>query len=96
MSKDLINLIEAIARALKEHFPLLSHSYARELARAALLAIETEGFVVVPVEPTEEMKAEGSSAVYDCYSLEPGEGFDEPPAPAVYAAMLSARPKVVP
>lgn len=64
-----------------------------DAARVAIASLEAAGFVIVPKEPTEDMDAAGSKAVRDCWSQEPGEGFDEEPAPAVYAAMLEARPR---
>ena len=39
---------------------------------------------------TKAMRDAGDAAVSDCYSLEPGEGFDDDPAPAAYDAMRRA------
>lgn len=58
-------------------------------ARAALSAIEAAGFVVVPVEPTDEMAENARNAIYDSLP-------SMLRAKRVYADMLSARPKVKP
>ena len=49
-------------------------------ARAAIEAMR---------KPTEEMINAGARAISDCYSLDTGEGFDNPPAPAAYEAMIN-------
>lgn len=41
-------------------------------------------------EPTNSMEEAGEEAVYSCYSLEPGEGFDENPGPTAWRAMIDA------
>lgn len=80
-------LIEAVAkRMMIEQFGT-PFSTSIALARAALSAIEAEGFVVVPVEPTANMQGAGFRAIHET---------PEPRAKAVYTAMLSARPKVTP
>lgn len=52
-----------------------------KLARAAIEAMR---------EPTEAMIRAGEPVVYDCYSLEPGEGLDENPALPTWQAMIDA------
>jgi hypothetical protein len=39
-------------------------------------------------EPTDKMLEAGREAFKDCWSLEPGEGLDEPPAPVIWEAMI--------
>lgn len=49
-------MIEAIARAIAPHVPgSRKQATADRISQAALSAIEQEGFVVVPKEPTEAM-----------------------------------------
>lgn len=54
-------------------------------ARAALSAIEANGYRVVPVEPTQEMLSDGASWEDSCSKVVVGD---------VYRAMLSAAPKL--
>ncbi len=56
-------------------------------ARAALSAIEANGYRVVPVEPTQEMAEKARNAIYDSAP-------STIRARSVYAAMLSAAPKL--
>lgn len=55
----------------------------RMKARAALSAIGKAGFVLMPVEPTEEMKKRGEEQTEAWCAIED-----------IYAALLSARPRV--
>jgi hypothetical protein len=77
-------MVERVVRALTAEFEpyrVFDEGEAERLARAAIAAMR---------EPTEAMVSAGSEAVNGCYSLEPGEGFDEPPAPAAWQAMIDA------
>jgi hypothetical protein len=91
-------LIEAVARALFDTEwrglrPDIRPTFGRDesdrqywidSARAALLAIEGAGYAITPVEPTNEMLAEGRKfAVPATQSIAP-----------IYAALLSSRPRV--
>lgn len=62
----------------------------KEAAVAIIAALEVAGFAIVPNEPTEMMCQAGHTAIYDCFSLEPGEGFDDDPSSPCYRAMLLA------
>jgi len=86
MQDDDGRLVEAIARAIKERCDRSPTGYPGEdaLARAALSAIEREGWKVVPVEPTEEMVTAMHSEVDDL-----GRHFHR----ILYRAALSASPK---
>lgn len=57
----------------------VSTEHARRLVRGVISDIR---------EPTDAMAEVGREAVQDCYSLEPGEGFDTPPAIPAYQAMI--------
>jgi len=50
------------------------------LAKAAIEAMR---------EPSEAMEDAGMKAMYDCYSPEPGDGFDEDPAKPIFTAMIN-------
>ena len=64
--------------------PLSTRGLMREGMRAALLALESSGWRVVPIEPTEEMIDAGyMKAAIDLVSGEVSE---------IYTAMLSASP----
>ena len=56
-------------------------------ARAALSAIEANGYRVVPVEPTQEMAEKARNAIYDSAP-------STIRARSVYAAMIAAAPKL--
>jgi len=102
-------LLEAIARGIYvadfypdatpqswDRAPVGTCQHSRRMARAAIAALEREGFVIVPKEPTYEMLADADSAIprFEVHP-ETGErmmGVDG--AALAYAAMLSARPKV--
>jgi hypothetical protein len=81
------SIIETVARAIIDaEMPmrLASHAIslddAKDLARAALLAIEGAGYAIVPIEPTEAMLDAPN------WRADAGRG--------VYAALLSSRPRV--
>lgn len=92
------DLIEAVARAMERELGVsfLSHSSYRDIARAALAAIEASGtHVVVPVEPTSQMLGDADSAI-PRFEAEPSgirlageDGVND-----AWKAMLAARPKV--
>ena len=63
--------------------------YARCI-RAVLVAIEASGYAVVPKEPTEEMMSKARNSIYD-FGLTSSDRVKR-----IYAAMLSAAPKVTP
>lgn len=62
-----------------QHFLTIAHY--KNLAIAAIKAMR---------EPTEKMIEAGREAISSCYSLAPGEGFDEEPAPIVWTEMIDA------
>ncbi len=73
------DLIETIARAINER-KRSPHDMV-DLARAALSCIEAEGFVLVPKEPTLEMRYAGKDQMpveYDLRSMQ-SEGYGEFP-----------------
>ncbi len=77
-------MVELVARAMAEAEGdgwnrIWPHWMAR--ARVAIGAMR---------EPTEAMIRVGEPVVYDCYSLEPGEGLDENPAVPTWEAMIDA------
>jgi hypothetical protein len=79
---DLIEQMSAAFRGLQK----LGRPEARELARAALQAIEASGtHVVMPAELTPAMHYEGLAA-----------GLDEIDRRGLYNHLLAARPKVTP
>lgn len=93
-------LIEAVAKASCDnvyqrhglpspwpHLPTDIRDAWTSSARAALAAIEAQGYRVVPVEPTEEMAEKARNAIYDSAP-------SKIRARSVYAAMLSAAPKI--
>ena len=82
-------LIEAVARAIHVHCHAMTSP--EDAARAALAAIEASGHAIVPVEPTEDMVGEGGLA-----RLRHDGHPRDAPVVAIYAAMLAARPKVLP
>lgn len=84
--------LEAAARAIEngsaeewEAMPLIHKQVFRSQAKAAitayLAAMEAEGFVMVPVEPTPEMHDAGCDQILDPIGL-----YD------AYRAMIAARP----
>lgn len=98
MSDD--KLIEAMARAMRDHLaatdddfgslpawselPAAEQEMVRDLARAALAALTAGGYLMAPIEPTEAMQAAGSALVADDY-------LDWTPHPAsVWRAMIAA------
>lgn len=97
MTNDMIpeDMVERVTEAIYENrtvFPLgdnreyLSRDDARELARAALQAALTTGdYVLVPVEPTEEMIEAGWKA--------DGLDVNDPQLDQVWRFMLAAHPK---
>ena len=84
MSKLMDELVEIGAEALANNY---CGEDKRKAARHVLSAI-------LPVlgqrmfNPSEALMEAGHEAVSACYSLEPGEGFDEPPGPAAYLTMV--------
>lgn len=97
------NLIETVSRALatepmpgdydevppaevfsRERYRHLKQGYERQ-AKAAIRAL-----LDAIAEPSGAQLEAGSWALRDCYSLEPGEGFDEDPPEPVYRAMIAA------
>lgn len=73
---------------LPDHVKQVVEAYGRACAREAIdaaLRAAPEGFVLVPVEPTEEMKRAGTAHVSNPYGL----------ASDAWAAMLAARPQGV-
>ena len=85
-------LIEAVAKAIADSDRTLNETTFPEpryfrYARAALSAIEANGYRVVPVEPTQEMAETARNAIYDSAP-------SKIRAKRVYAAMLSAAPKI--
>lgn len=67
-----------------------------QLARAALAAIEAEGWTCVPREATEAMLDAGADATQSdglVWSSESGEGLDGVDAEPIWTAMLAAAPK---
>ena len=73
------SLVEAVAEVVRGHRHKVTNSNA--IARAAIAAIEAQGWAIVPKEPTEKMLDAASHA-------------NNPHT--VYWAMLSARPKQEP
>ncbi len=86
-------LIEAVAISLdnalyKGGFLVQNDGEAKQIAKVALTAIESQGFRVVPVEPTSRMLADGAGAHL-------GQDPDFVRVAAVtWRAMLEAAPKV--
>lgn len=83
-----MKLEEAIAKAMDDALGLNDSAVVQVLAKAALAAIEREGWKAVPVEPTEEMLAAGD--------VETESAFDDSQCAAasvVWSNMLSASPK---
>lgn len=85
-------LLDTVAISLdnalyKGGFLVQSDGEARQIAKVALSAIESAGYRVVPVEPTEEMAEKARNAIYDSAP-------SKSRARSVYAAMLSAAPKI--
>ena len=81
-----MSVIKAMSRAAMARSP----GDVDDLIRAALAAAEREGWRLVPVEPTEDMKAAGEIEIdRDGYGtfLWPNEALD------VYRAMLAASPE---
>jgi signal transduction protein with GAF and PtsI domain len=77
-------LIEAVAKAIRNNPVAARYDNSRNIARAALQAIDESGtHVVVPVEPTGEMGQAGENLDLVGLGSRP-----------VYEAMLAARPKV--
>lgn len=78
------DLIEPIAKALEPKcIPFskwMSFDIAKELARAALTAIEAAGYVVVPREPTEAMLNAGYAT----------NDYHEAPPEKMWQAMIAA------
>ena len=80
-------LVEAVAAAIRP-----SQS-CRDIARAALAAIEAADWRVVPVEPTKAMaKAGDETGCFLCDAESVNPHLDS--AVSVYEAMLAAAPKV--
>lgn len=78
-------MIERVARAiLKDAGILETKDTLGTASRYSIVAIKAMR------EPTEKMLLAGEEAVSNCFSLEPGEGLDEPPAPAAWEAMIDA------
>jgi hypothetical protein len=79
------SLVEAIATAIGGYMASAdrAHGYHIEAARAALSAIEQQGFAVMPAALTDEMKQKGEEAAEAWCAIE-----------NIYESLLSARPKV--
>ena len=98
-----MSLVDAISRAMfqadaPEDYAAYDagltskHSEYDDLAKAALAAIEEQGYVVVPKEPTGEMKEAGSLQEI---GMGPKPVFTSPPGCSlIYKAMLSAAPEI--
>jgi hypothetical protein len=95
-------LVEAVAKAISKrcwynvdiwgNIPAQGQSEYRDLARAALQAIEESGtHVVVPVEVTDDMLNEAQSRL--CEITNPTY-FNDYNQAEMFKAMLAARPKV--
>ncbi len=70
----------------KQHFTLNDMSFSeREFAKQHAIAI-----IKAMREPTEKMLDAGREAMSSCWSLEPGEGLDEAPAPVIWEGMIDA------
>lgn len=93
MSDDLIEAVaKAICNDMGWHPYVGSLKEAEKAVRAALSAIEAAGFVIAPVEPTDEMKNIDISNAFQMPCCMPAPGTFRPDI--IYTAMLSARPKV--
>lgn len=89
-------LIEAVAKAIADSDRTLTETTFLEprylrYARAALSAIEANGYRVVPVEPTQEMIEAGLEG--EVVRDSSGTSWRSPTA-YVYSAMLSAAPRI--
>lgn len=88
--------VEAAAHAIYVGaFSALTKDEARDIARAALSAIEAAGWRVVPVEPTEEMLATQDKAHVNAPTLK-GQlnDFCRTFASEIWAELLSAAPRL--
>lgn len=83
-------MVDLGARPMDERTFKVSISEWRMKARAALLAIEQSGHVVLPVKLTDDMRAPAQEYISGMIA-----NGDWPRASKAYEAMLSARPKVV-
>lgn len=97
MQDDDGRLVEAAVRGMmgaEEWSTFWSSEDAAKLVRVALSAIEREGWKVVPVEPTQEMREAGAAAAMKPRMHVGHTRSDMGMTVAIgYAAMLSAAPK---
>lgn len=89
MDKQQDDIMEVISEALSPYLhDMLTLEACQRAPRDVLTALEQAGYVVVPVEPTEEMIDAGTGV-----ALERGLGeTDDADVATIHRAMLSARP----
>ena len=88
MTKLMDELVEIGAAALAADFDARSEAWAFKDDATLILNAVLPVLAQRMLKPAEYLTDAGSEAVSLCYSLEPGEGFDEPPGPAAYLAMV--------
>lgn len=83
--------LDDIIRAMAETHDVLDVDGAVEDVISGLDRARALGWVLVPVDATDEMR----SAAFQAWELSPNEGWDiEAIGPEIYAAMINAAPKI--
>lgn len=81
------SLVDHVARAIAKN---AGGDYDKMRTRKVFYRKQARAAIAAMRKPTEAMIAAGEPVVYDCYSLEPGEGLDENPAIPTWQAMIDA------
>lgn len=84
-----MTMIERVARAMYSSTPS-SYEWGMQNGMKELMHNTAKLAIAAMREPTEEMLDAGKPIVYECMSLEPGEGLDENPALPTWQAMIDA------